>query len=168
MRPTRFEALLADAARHIPVVDGVKTLGDVGHKEHPFGIATHLRDGAQMWWSITVQSRSGDRYADPEAPITGDRPEALPMPDFGAGKVQVSDLELALASQLLELDAQGEIKEISRFSDRADGGAISYGLRVTFHPGGPDAAKAFVNGLATVSAGQDAPRGRWYEVPATV
>jgi hypothetical protein len=169
MRPARFETLLADAARHIPVVDGVKTLADAGHTEHPFGVAAHLRDGAQAWWSFTVQSRSDDRYSEPEAePISGERPEPIAMPEFPAGDVAMSDLELALASQLLALDTHAEIKEIQRFSQWPDKGAIPYGLKVVFHPGGADAAKAFVNSLATVRAGQDAPRGRWYEVPATV
>lgn len=169
MRPRRFEALLADAARHIPVVDGVKTLADVGHTEHPFGVAAHLRDGGQAWWSATVQSRADDRYSEPESePISGERPEPIAMPEFPTGEVQMSDLELALAAQLLALDSHAEIKEIQRFSQRPDDGAIPYGLKVVFHPGGADAAKAFVNSLAAVRAGQDAPRGRWYEVPATV
>jgi hypothetical protein len=169
MRPARFEALLADAARHVPVVDGVKTLADAGHTEHPFGVAVHLRDGSQAWWSFTVQSRSGDSYAEPESePISGERPEPIAMPDFPADPVEMSDLELALAAQLLALDTNAEIKEIQRFSQRPDKGAIPYGLKVVFHPGGSDTAKAFVNSLATVRPGQDAPRGRWYEVPATV
>lgn len=169
MRPARFQALLAEAARHIPVVDGVKTLADVGHTEHPFGVATHLRDGAQVWWSFTIQSRAGDKYTEPEPElISGERPDPIAMPEFAAGEVAMSDLELALASQLLALDEHAEIKEIQRFSQRPDGGQIPFGLRVVFHPGGADTAKAFVNSLAVARAGQDAPRGRWYEVPATV
>lgn len=168
MRPARFEALLADAARHVPAVDGVKTLADAGHTEHPYGVVAHLRDGGQAWWSFTVQSRSGDRYAEPESePTSGERPAPLAMPEFGEGAVAMSDLELALASQLLALDVHGEIKSIERYSVQ-EGNAIPFGLKVVFHPGGPDSAKAFVNSLATVRSGQDAPRGRWYEVPATV
>lgn len=169
MRPARFQALLAEAARHVPVVDGVKTLADAGHTEHPFGVVTHLTDGAQLWWSLTVQSRSGDSYTEPETePISGERPEPIAMPDFPAGQVETADVELALAAQLLALDTHAEIKEIQRFSPRTEYSAIPYGLKVVFHPGGPNAAKAFVNSLAAVRAGQDAPRGRWYEVPATV
>lgn len=168
MRPARFEALLADAARHVPVVDGVKTLADAGHTEHPYGVIAHLRDGGQAWWSFTVQSRSGDRYADTETdPITGERPTPLAMPNFGTGPVEMADLELALAAQLLELDTRGEIKEIERYSTQASS-AIPYGLRIVFHPGGSDAAKAFVNSLTVVKPGQSPRSGRWYEVPATV
>jgi hypothetical protein len=163
MRPDRLQTVLADAARHIPAVDGVKTLADAGHSEHPYGIVTHLQSGAQAWWSFTVQSRPGDDYAQTEQePVTGDRPEPIDMPVLADGPVALSYLEQALASQLLQLDKAGEIKAVSLLS--TGGGAIPFGLRIDFH----DTAKAFVNSLATVGVGQNSPRGRWYEVPATV
>lgn len=163
MRPERLQAVLADAARHIPAVDGVKTLADAGHTEHPYGIVTHLQSGAQAWWSFTVQSRPGDDYGQPEQePVTGARPEPIDMPALSGEPVALSYLEQALASQLLQLDEAGEIKAVGLLSSGS--GAIPFGLRIDFH----DTAKAFVNSLATVRAGQDSPRGRWYEVPATV
>lgn len=163
MRPERFQAVLADAARHIPAVDGVKTLADAGHTGHPYGIVAHLQSGAQVWWSFTVQSRPGDDYSQAEQePVTGDRPEPIDMPALPDGPVTMTHLEQALASQLLQLDEAGEIKSVGLLS--TGGGAIPFGLRIEFH----DTAKAFVNSLAALSAGQDSPRGRWYEVPATV
>jgi hypothetical protein len=165
MRPDRFEQMLAEANRHIPAVDGVKTLADAGHTEHPYGVAAHLTDGAQVWWSFTVQSRPGDRYTQPEdAPVSGDRPGQIAMPEQPAGAVAMSYLEQALATQLIALDEHAEIKAVHRFSASEEARAIPFGLRVDFH----DTSKAFVNCLATVRAGQDAPRGRWYEVAATV
>lgn len=165
MRPDRFEQLLADANRHIPAVDGVKTLADAGHTEHPYGVAAHLSDGSQVWWSFTVQSRPGDRYEQPETePVSGERPASIVMPEQPVGAVQMSYLEEALAAQLLALDEYAEIKAVHRFSAGEGPRAIPFGLRVEFH----DTSKAFVNSLATVRAGQDAPRGRWYEVAATV
>lgn len=165
MRPPRFEALLADAARHVPVVDGVKTLADAGHTEHRFGVVTHLSDGAQLWWSFTVMARPGDQYSEPEgAPVSGDKPAAQEMPAVPSGSIPDSYLEEALAAALLQVDHGSEIKAIRRFSDRVPATAIPFGLTVDFH----DGAKAFVNSLAAVRSGQSSPSGRWYEVPATV
>lgn len=164
MRPDRFQALLAEANRHIPAVDSVKTFADIGHGEHPYGVIARLQSGAQVWWSFTVESRAGDRYEQAEsAPATGERPDSIGMPGTPDGPASMSHLKEALAAQLLRLDVDGEIKAIHRFS-ATDGGAIPFGLRVDFH----DTAKAFVNSLATLKAGQDSPRGRWYEVAATV
>jgi hypothetical protein len=165
MRPDRFQQLLAEANRHIPAVDAVKTLADAGHTEHPYGVATQLAGGAQVWWSFTVESRPGDRFAEPEGePVAGDRPTPIEMPQVAGGSVKMTDLEQALASQLLALDEHAEIKAVQRFSSAEGARGIPFGLRVDFH----DSSKAFVNSLATVRAGQTTPRGSWYEVPATV
>lgn len=165
MRPDRFQQLLADANRQIPLVDAVKAFADAGHAEHPYGVIAHLSDGSQVWWSFTVQSRPGDRYGQPEdEPVSGERPTATEMPELPAGAAQMTYLEQALAAQLLALDEHAEIKAVHRFSSGDRSHAIPFGLKVEFH----DTSKAFVNSLATVRAGQNAPRGRWYEVAATV
>ncbi|WP_354643888.1 hypothetical protein [Kitasatospora camelliae] len=163
MRPARFESLLADAARHIPVVDGVKTLADAGHTEHPFGVVTHLTDGAQVWWSFTAMGRPGDSYREEEAPpVSGPHPEVAEVPAAPTGSIPMAYLEAALAAALLDVDHNSEIKGVTRFSEGE--GSIPFGLTVDFH----DGAKAFVNSLAAVRSGQSSPSGRWYEVPATV
>lgn len=165
MRPDRFQQMLAEANRRIPGIDAVKTLADAGHTEHPYGVAAHLAGGAQVWWSFTVESRPGDRFTQPEAdPVPGERPAPIEMPQMSGGSVAMADLEQALASQLLALDGHAEIKAVRRFSAAEGQRGIPFGLRVDFH----DTSKAFVNSLATVRAGQDAPRGQWYQVAATV
>jgi hypothetical protein len=160
MRPERFNHLLTAAAQKAGA--DARTLDEAGHTDHRYGVAMRAGSG-QVWWSFTAAGAPGDKYSEPEAaPVSGPRPEPVTAPALGP-KVTIADLEIALASALLELDEHAEIATIDRYSTRENPGAIPYGLTIGFHSG----ARIYLNGLATIRQGEDRP-GRLYELADAV
>jgi hypothetical protein len=164
MRPNRLQTLLLDAARKASSAAHPLPQDEGDKSRPPFGVAMTAGSG-QVWWSFTVAGAPGDKYSEPEPePTPGPRPAAITMPQLSP-KAAVTDLEQALASALLQLDEHAEIAAIDRHSQQDIPGAIPYGLTVRFHSG----AIAYINGLATLDAGQESPRQhRYYQLADAV
>ncbi|AGP56202.1 hypothetical protein [Streptomyces rapamycinicus] len=133
MRPQRFQDWAVEALRQGPEVAEVEPWQE-GHKQ-PFGVKTRLRTGAEIWMGITAVSPPGEDYGQPEQPVEGEAPAAVPVPELvgATGKVAITQAERHLAA-LLNNAGSGEVAGAYGYSDR--GPAQNPGVGVDFHSGG--------------------------------
>ncbi|MEV1008651.1 hypothetical protein [Streptomyces sp. NPDC049881] len=133
MRPERFQQFVIDTYRAAgleaePWADGTR---------RPFGVAVTLPGGARTRHAITVQSRDGDRYADPEETVEGEAPAPADIPAPGGGRPAPAAVESYLTAVLTNAGSR-EIIRVYAYSDREQP-ATRPGFGVLFHSG----ARAF-------------------------
>lgn len=129
MRPQRFQEYALEAYR----AAGLQAEPWQDGTSRPFGIRVTLPGGAQAAHAITFQSAEGEKYSEPEQPVEKDAPEALPVPDLGAGKPAAPQLELYLAALVNNAGSQ-EIARVWAYSDR-EHPPQNPGFGVEFHTG---------------------------------
>ncbi|GHJ28223.1 hypothetical protein [Streptomyces hygroscopicus] len=160
MRPQRFQDWAVDALRQGTEVAEVEPWQD--GRNRPYGLKTRFRTGAEIWMGITAVAPPGEDYSQPEQPVEGEPPAAVPVPELvGAnGKVSVTQAERHLAA-LLNNAGSAEVAGAYGYSDRADP-ALNPGVGVDFHSGGKIHC-VFVHALRP---GQNP--GTQYDLPAEV
>jgi len=137
MRTPRFQSLIVGAAAGIPGVASAKTLAEVGHTRHPFGVAVEA-NGKTTLWQVACQGAPDDRWSEPEPePTLG---EKLPTPEAGPLGNELSSVERALVAAVIAADP-GEIAKVEVYSGMVPPPAVGHGATFTFY----DGSKVFLN-----------------------
>ncbi|RBM04530.1 hypothetical protein [Streptomyces sp. PT12] len=156
MRPARFQQFAIDTYRAAGL--GAEPWNE--KSKRPYGVKVRLASGAEVWHAITTQSRDGDDFERPEEPVEKDAPEPVAVPELGAGRVRLLDVERHLVA-LLTNAGSTEMARVYGYSDREQPGR-SPGFGVEFHSG----ARAFAPFVHAMRSGQ-AP-GQPFDLPAEV
>ncbi len=156
MRPARFQQFAIDTYRAAGLRAEPWTEGD----RRPYGVKVGLPSGAEVWHAITVQSPDGERYDQDEQPVEKDAPEPVAVPELGAGRMRLADVERHLAA-LLTNTGSPEIVKCWTYSDREQP-ATTPGLGVEFWSGG----RAFLPFAHALRAGADP--GREFDLPTEI
>jgi hypothetical protein len=133
MRPARFQEFAMTAFQRGPEVSSVEPWQDGTNR--PYGVQVRFNAGTVMRLSITAVSATGEKYSEPEEPVTATPPGEIPLPDlFDGGKITPQRAELYLAA-LLNNSGSPEIAGTYAYSAR-ETPAMYPGLGVDFHSGG--------------------------------
>lgn len=131
MRPARFQEFAITAFRRGSEVADVEPWQD-GTKR-PYGVRVKFASGTVFHVSITAVTPPGDKFAEPETPVTADPPGEVPVPSM-SGAVTPQRAETYLAA-LLNNTGNPEVARTYAYSAR-DTPSMNPGLGVDFHNGG--------------------------------
>lgn len=133
MRPARFQEFAVTAFQRGPEVAAVEPWQDGTNR--PFGVQVRFTAGTVVRLSITAVSATGEKYGEPEHPVTAAPPAEIPLPDlFDGGKITPQRAEKYLAA-LLNNSGDPEVAETYAYSAR-ETPAMYPGVGVNFHSGG--------------------------------
>jgi hypothetical protein len=158
MRPERFQEFALAAYRQAPGIQAAEPWQD-GTKR-PYGIRVTLASGANLWHSITGQSKEGDDYSQPEEPLEKEAPEPVTLPEIGGGPVPLKTLEAYLAA-VVNNTGHREIAATYTYSERPLP-PKNPGFGVHFHSG----ARIFC--VFVQAAGPGARPGGEYDLPQQI
>jgi len=134
MRPDRFERLLADAINADGRLTAV-TYAEASRDRSRYGLVLTGPGGASVDVQIVARSAVGDRYEQPEEPVTGAEQPRVDVPDpLAGGGVPMVALERYLAA-LARNAAPAEVEGTSVFQERESVGAVRYGAAVEYRDG---------------------------------
>jgi hypothetical protein len=165
MRPRRFESTLLDLYKNTPQVKSVQTVEETGYDRHPYGLVVEYATGARVLMQITVTSRPGENFDEPEEIVEGGEPPAeVEVPElFNGAKLQMPAVDKHLVALVVNSGTR-ELASAEAYSMREKPGAIRYGANFAFHDG--SVVRVFV--VQAFPAGRDVQRGREFDVPAAV
>lgn len=128
MRTARFLPFASEALSKAPDIQGVEPW-DRG--DHTRGLHVTFTTGAQLWVGITTSLAPGEKHDQPEAPVRGDAPAEVALPDlYEDGKITPDRAKKYLAAALTHAHCD-EIESIYPYTDDA-----KYpGFGVRFHTG---------------------------------
>jgi hypothetical protein len=138
-----------DALTAAPDIQRAETWSD---GDRPFGPTVTFSTGARLWLALTRAAAPGASL-DAEAPVTGQAPAEVPLPDLYAdGKITAGRAEQYLAAVLTNA-AHSEVARVHTYSGLTPA-AMHPGVGIVFH----SKARVHLPFVHTARAGQD--RGR--------
>lgn len=154
MRPARFMPFAAQTLAQAPGILAAEPWQD--GTTRPYGLKVTLATGAQVWPAITAVGAPGEKYDQDEAPVEGEPPAEIPMPEL-SGKLPIAAVEKVLASALAN-SGNKEIARVYCYSDRKQPN-LNPGIGLEFHNG----AKIHMAFVHAMRSGQTP--GRPYALP---
>lgn len=147
MRPARFQDFAIEALLASPGITAAEPWQD----DRPFGLHLRFTEGSQLWVAITTALASGERHDAPEAPVHGDAPAAMALPElYDGGQTSPERAEQYIAAALANTGST-EIARTYAYSTNGDAPSVHPGVGVVFHSG----ARAFLAFAHTARPGQD-------------
>ncbi|MFJ8677237.1 hypothetical protein [Streptomyces sp. NPDC093589] len=147
MRPPRLMEFVVDTLAKAPEVTRTEVWQDGGNR--PYGAHVTFVTGAEMWLGVMAAAAPGEKYEQPEVPVTDAPPAEIPVPDLlQGGKVTPGSAEAYIAAALNN-SGNTEIKRTYGYS-AGDSPATHPGVGIEFHSGG----KGFLPIIHTARAGQ--------------
>ncbi|WP_062206811.1 hypothetical protein [Streptomyces sp. NBRC 109706] len=152
MRPARFQEFAGDSYAAAGAVQEVESWSE--GTARPFGLVVTFASGARLWQAVTAQAAPGEESVERAAP------EPVPLPELGAGRLRLPEVERYLVAVLANAGC-AEIARVWGYTDR-EPPASTPGLGVEFHSG----ARVFAPFVHAAGRGQQ--RGDAYELAAEV
>ncbi|WP_161358504.1 hypothetical protein [Streptomyces sp. SID3343] len=145
-----------------PEVNKCQTYDEVGFERSASGLVIELRNGGGINLQFAAKSAPGDAYDQVEVVREGEPPAPVePGPSIDGGSVRLDDFEARIAALVLNTGST-ELVDVQRYSTRDPRGAVSYGLRISWHSG----AQTYVNVLTAWPSG--GRPGSDFDVPDSV
>jgi hypothetical protein len=151
MRLDRFQSFAQEALPNAPDVQRIEPWAE---GDHTTGLHVTFTSGSQIWLSTTMALAPGEKHEQPEAPVHGDPPAEVPVPElYENGKITPDRAKQYLAAAL----TNARCDEIALAYPYADDSHPGVGLK--FHNG----ARIFCLFVHTARPGQS-PSGKKYEL----